>query len=108
MKKFAAIGLCGMLAVAGLVVSGSTYAHPRFYGGITIGGPIWVPPPVYYPPPPVYIERAPPPVYIEQPRQQDYWYYCQESKAYYPYVQSCPSNWMKVVPNGPSGYQPPQ
>jgi len=109
MKKLAAISLCGMLAVAGLVASASAYAHGRFYGGVVIGGPIWVPPPVYYPPP-VYVERVPPPVYVEQPRQ-DYWYYCQDSRSYYPYVQSCPSPWMKVVPNtAPSvpGGPPPQ
>lgn len=109
MKKIAAIGVCGVLAVAGLAASASAYAHGRFYGGVVIGGPIWAPPPVFYYPPPVYVERVPPPVYIEQPRQ-DYWYYCQESRAYYPYVQSCPSQWMKVVPNtnpsGPGGPSP--
>lgn len=108
MKKIAAIGVCGVLAVAGLVASASVYAHGRFYGGVVIGGPIWVPPPVYYPPP-VYVERVPAPVYVEPPRQ-DYWYYCAESKAYYPYVQNCPSPWMKVVPNTPAvpGGPPPQ
>lgn len=109
MKKIAAIGVCGVLAVAGLAASASAYAHGRFYGGVIIGGPVWVPPPVYYPPP-VYVERVPPPVYIEQPRQ-DYWYYCQESRSYYPYAQSCPSQWMKVVPNttpGAPGAPPPQ
>lgn len=98
MKKLVIIGLSGALAMGGLMASAATYAHGRFYGGVVIGGPVWVPPPVYYPPP-VYIERAPP-VYVEQPRQ-DYWYYCPESKTYYPYVQSCPSPWMKVVPNMP-------
>ena len=114
MKKLAAIGLCGALAVAGLVASASAYAHGRFYGGVVIGGPVWVPPPVYYPPPvydppPVYVERAPAPVYVE-PQRQDYWYYCADSKSYYPYVQNCPSPWMKVVPNTPGvpGSTPPQ
>lgn len=107
MRKLAAIGICGALAVAGLMASGATYAHPRFYGGVVIGGPIWVPPPVYYPPP-VYIDRGPPPVYVEQQRQ-DYWYFCSESRSYYPYVQSCPSAWMRVVPNAPGspGGPPP-
>ncbi|MFL9923372.1 hypothetical protein PQR62_03780 [Herbaspirillum lusitanum] len=106
MKKIAVLGL---LALSGLMVSGASNAHPRFYGGVVIGGPIWVPPPVYYSPPPVYVERTPPPVYIERaPQPENYWYYCPETKAYYPYVQSCPSNWMRVVPNGPNGNQPPQ
>ncbi|WP_034293692.1 hypothetical protein [Herbaspirillum sp. RV1423] len=109
MKKATVLGL---LALGCMLASGASSAHTRFYGGVYIGGPLWVPPPVYYPPPayyppPVYVERAPP-VYIEQnPAPSNYWFYCQESKSYYPYVQSCPSNWMKVVPNGPNGGQPP-
>ena len=31
-----------------------------------------------------------------------YWYYCQPSGAYYPYVQSCPVPWTPVAPTGPS------
>ena len=27
-----------------------------------------------------------------------FWYYCAESKMYYPYVQQCPTGWLKVVP----------
>jgi hypothetical protein len=27
------------------------------------------------------------------------WYYCAESKMYYPKVQQCPRGWIKVVPN---------
>ncbi len=27
------------------------------------------------------------------------WYYCADSKLYYPYVQQCPRGWVKVVPN---------
>jgi FKBP-type peptidyl-prolyl cis-trans isomerase len=26
------------------------------------------------------------------------WYYCSDSKAYYPYVRECPSSWQQVVP----------
>jgi hypothetical protein len=42
-----------------------------------------------------------PPAYSEPQRQQQphYWYYCQESQGYYPYVKSCPGGWMTVVPN---------
>ena len=47
------------------------------------------------------IRRIPPnpstPVYIE-PEQPFYWYYCQDPQGYYPYVESCPSGWMRVVP----------
>jgi hypothetical protein len=27
-----------------------------------------------------------------------FWYYCQKSQAYYPYVKQCPDGWMQVVP----------
>ncbi len=48
--------------------------------------------------PPVYIQRQPP-VYVQQPTS--YWYYCQDPAGYYPYVQSCPTPWMKVLPQTP-------
>ncbi|MEW6259966.1 MAG: hypothetical protein AB1547_08665 [Thermodesulfobacteriota bacterium] len=44
-----------------------------------------------YSPPEVYIQQAPPP-------EQGYWYYCENARAYYPYVKECPGGWMKVVP----------
>ncbi len=28
-----------------------------------------------------------------------FWYYCADSKMYYPHVQQCPTGWVKVVPN---------
>jgi hypothetical protein len=47
----------------------------------------------YYSAPPVAVQPAPaPPV-------QDYWYYCQDAGAYYPYVKECPGGWIKVVPS---------
>ncbi len=82
--------------------------------GVVIGGPFWnpwyFPSPYYYPQyPPVVIERAPP-IYIEQadplPAAQEspgnYWYYCGASKAYYPYVNECPSGWQRVSPRPPN------
>lgn len=70
----------------------------------------------YYPysyyPPPVVVAPAPeqPPVYIEQApsatQQADpesyYWYYCEKSEGYYPYVKECPGGWQKVAPTPPS------
>jgi len=57
----------------------------------------------YYYTPPL---PASPPVYIEQgaapaePVQQPYyWYYCADSKTYYPYVDDCPGGWQQVVPD---------
>jgi hypothetical protein len=74
-------------------------------------GGIWYyyPAPVYpYPDPyvpPVAVQQAPPPadippVQATPPQAPQNWYYCEPSKAYYPYVSSCPAGW-KVVPASP-------
>ncbi|SRR5208283_1380272 len=67
-----------------------------------------VPPPVVVqpqlpPPPPVYVERddAPPPVAEEQavPGPQEvgaYWYYCPGAREYYPKVETCSQQWVRV------------
>jgi hypothetical protein len=59
----------------------------------------------YYDEPPVVIQ--PPSDTYNQPTPQaeepNYWYFCQASKAYYPYVSTCPSGWVKVVPSPPPG-----
>ena len=85
--------------------------------------PYYAPAPTYYyPPAPVYYSPPPPPVYIEQPSQyyvppqsqaqpqyqaqpqpqyqpqpqsDTSWYYCADSQAYYPNVQSCPGGWQR-------------
>lgn len=96
------------------------YRHGYGRGGYTqfgvVIGPGWGPwlyPPSYYYPPyqPIVIERAPQ-VYIEQyapapapapeTGQTSYWYYCNASRAYYPYVNECPSGWQKVSPQPPN------
>lgn len=87
-----------------------------------IGG-LWYhyPQPVYpypdpYRPPTVVIEQAPVPVIVQVPAQPvvpiappvitqpaaQYWYYCEASRGYYPYVPSCPTGW-KTVPATPPG-----
>jgi hypothetical protein len=97
------------LAAAGLVASGSASAHywgPRV--GVVIGVPFpyyspwYYPPPVYYDPPPVIV--APPAPAVAQPQSQ-YWYYCADSKMYYPYAKECPSGWQPVTPQ-PQGAAP--
>ena len=75
----------------------------RVFVGVGPVWPWWWAPPVH-PVYPVYsapvIVQQSPPVYIQQeaPAQQ-YWYYCENPKGYYPYVQQCPAGWLKVVPN---------
>jgi hypothetical protein len=77
---------------------------------------LFFPPPYYSPqyfPPPVI--DAPPgaPIYIEQGDEQatpdsvqQYWYYCRESNAYYPYVGECPAGWQRVAPQPAQFSQP--
>lgn len=65
-------------------------------------------PPAYYPyAAPVVVQPATPPVYVERSDEQaaappaDYWYYCPDTKTYYPYVASCASPWQRVAPQTP-------
>jgi hypothetical protein len=74
--------------------------------GYPYGYPYWPYP--YYVPPPPYYGYPPPPSYDDGQAQeymqqepapsQGYWYYCASSKAYYPQVQSCREEWIKVPP----------
>ena len=124
--------LAVVLVLLGLVASGSALAwghgpHVRF--GVVVGGPLWwgpgyYPPYYYYPryyyPPAYYPGSAAPTVYLEQGAGQPasamqpapsvqpapqayYWYYCAESKGYYPYVKECPAGWQRVSPQPPPG-----
>jgi len=93
---------------------GGYYYGPGF--GVTIGSP-WYFPPYYYPYgypysypyyyPPAVTFPSEPQEYIEKPRSEEQpdpsgvWYYCPESKMYYPYVRECPGGW-QTVPVQPS------
>jgi hypothetical protein len=80
---------------------------------VAIGAPAfwYYPPPYYYYPPyyypPVVTVPATPPVYIERDTAgaerpaSSYWYYCADSKTYYPYVKECASAWQRVEPRPP-------
>jgi hypothetical protein len=99
------------IAAAMLILGsvGAAQAHGvRFgfaFGFPVFPAPYYYPPPAYYYPPPVVV--APAPVYVEpaQPRvvqqPEQYWYYCPDSKTYYPYVQNCASPWQRVSPRPP-------
>jgi len=97
-----------MVAIlAGAAASAPAFAwgHARFSFGVVIGAPFypWYYPPYYYYPPAVVVPAAPT-TYIEKdspraaPAQRSYWYYCEGSKTYYPYVKECPGGWLRVVP----------
>jgi hypothetical protein len=119
MKKPSKLLIGMAIAAAGILGAGSAFAWhhggPRVVFGFNVGpywGPYWGPPypyyypaPVYYPPPVVvapgptqYVERS------DQPPQAGYWYYCETSRGYYPYVKDCPSGW-KAVPPAPAPAQ---
>lgn len=83
--------------------------------GVVVGAPFY---PWYYPPyygpyysPYYYPPAVPaaPTTYVEQggaqsaPPRTSYWYYCAESKTYYPYVKECPGGWQRVAPQPPGG-----
>ena len=111
-------------AMGASFTSGSALAQwhrgPRVGIGINFGfpyyAPYYVPPPYYYPPAPYYYPTPaplPPAEYIERPEpapsspqsssSQSYWYYCADSKSYYPYVKECPGGWQRVSPTPPPG-----
>ncbi len=100
------------MLVLGTLAGGSAAAHGVRFGfhfGFPVFPPPWyyAPPPVYYHPPPVVVAPAAPPVYIEQsqsaaaPPAEHYWYYCADTQTYYPYVQTCRSEWQRVPPRPP-------
>jgi len=107
-------------ALAGKSVSGSVGAavaprppavaspgHGHHHRRVFVGGAVgfgypwgwWGPPPYYY----YYPVAAPEPVtYIEQADAAGlpdrWWYYCESSTSYYPYVKECPTGWERVPP----------
>ena len=123
MKTFN-IALLSLAVAAGLAAANDADAygrghHHRGRVGVFIGAPIV---PYYYSPywypryyyPPAYVAPAAPPVYIEQggapavapsAGQSGYWYYCQDTQTYYPYVQQCASPWQQVQPQASAAPQ---
>ena len=84
------------------------WGHAQVRFGVFVGAPFYpwyYPPYYYYPPyPPVVAVPPAPTTYVEQgspPAQNapSYWYYCEASKTYYPYVKECPAGWLRVVPH---------
>ena len=90
-------------------MAAATYPYwygPRYYPSY----PYYYAPVVVSPPPVTYIEQpqyAPPPAPQVAPQAApnpaSFWYYCQGSGAYYPYVQQCPGGWQRVSPTPPGG-----
>ncbi|HEX6005435.1 MAG TPA: hypothetical protein VFZ14_15735 [Burkholderiales bacterium] len=113
--KSAKLLLLAVVALSGAAGAAPALAHGHVRFGVVIGGPgywyypspyYYYPPPYYYPPavvtvpssPPVYVERSEVP---QSERTGGYWYYCPDSKTYYPYVKECASPWQRVDPRPP-------
>lgn len=107
MKRATLIALTFALALAG----GPAFAQPHHrHGGhgLSLGLHFGVPfawyDPYYYSPPPVVVVPSAPPVYVERgdAPEQSWWYYCEQPRAYYPYVKTCPVGWQRVPPTPPA------
>ncbi|MGF6725126.1 hypothetical protein P3T43_004497 [Paraburkholderia sp. GAS41] len=102
--------LLGVAAAAMVCASGVTQAARV---GVYIGGGgYYYPAPYYYAYPPAvavpvpvpaepqeYVEQGQPgpaPVQAAPGQQNGTWYYCDDSRTYYPYVKSCSSGWRPV------------
>ena len=105
---------------------GGYYGHHGYHGGYShgygrvgafVGGAIvagallspWYYSPYYVTSYPTVVEVVPaaPTVYFEQaqaavPAASDagsWWYFCNDTRAYYPYVKECASPWQRVAPS---------
>ena len=118
MKVMAKTMASAALIAAAIMASGTALAHRTSVGiGIGFGFPgYWYAPGPYpyYPPaypyydpyydpavPTTYVEQAAPPLPAQQEGQ--WWYYCDQAQAYYPYVRECAGGWRKVAPTPPGG-----
>ena len=97
---------------------GGHYGHgygrvSAFVGGAIVAGALlspWYYSPSYVVSYPTVIEVSPPAptVYIEQSQAAmpavasdagNWWYFCNDTRAYYPYVKECASPWQRVAPS---------
>lgn len=111
MRTLNAVAVFGIALV---VAANSAEARTRVGIAIGVPGPwypysgyYYYPQPYYYPPivavptaPFTYIQQATP---VQEP-SENYWYYCADAKAYYPYVKQCPGGWARVSPTPPGAH----
>jgi hypothetical protein len=106
---------------------GKTFVKSRVVVGVGVGGPVWGwgwgpgwgwgwgpgwwGPGWWGPPAGVVVQGAAPVTWIEQGGGQappdaaaptQWWYFCSNANAYYPYVRECPGGWQRVSPHPPS------
>ena len=96
------VGVGVGVAVGSVFWPGYYYSRPYYYNSYY--SPYYAP---YYSP--MVVAPSQPQTYIEQggaapaadPAQQGYWYYCAESRTYYPYVKQCAVPWQRAAPQPP-------
>jgi len=73
------------------------YPYPYPYATPVYGGPAYAEVPTYSDAP-AYSDSQGDSDAQGYSERNDYWYYCPDSQTYYPYVQTCQSPWVKVLP----------
>jgi hypothetical protein len=87
---------------------GGHWAHAHHGGRLGwwwVVGPSW-----YYYPAPVYPYPSPwepAEVIVSGPPPARFWYYCDATRNYYPYVSVCPGGWRPVPATPPAANVPP-
>jgi hypothetical protein len=79
------------------------YAPYSYYPAYGYPAPAYGYPPVAVAPslPSAYVEQATAPSASGPVQPQGDWYYCADSKSYYPYVQDCHAGWQRVPAQPP-------
>ena len=85
-----------------------------YFGGPYLGWPYYYGAPYGYPYPYGYYYPYPDDGYLYPPQQpmgsaaapENYWYYCDNPKGYYPYISSCNGQWREVSPTPPAPPRP--
>ena len=105
----------GLVVAIAVLFLGVAPAYAWWHGPHAwVGAPFWYPYPYYAPPvvvqpsPRVVVPPSAPPTYVERrdaAPAESYWYYCESSKGYYPYVTQCPGGWKRVAPTAHSSRQ---
>jgi hypothetical protein len=101
------LALIAALSMGVVSEAALAYGHVGVFVGVPLVWPGYYGPyynPYYYPP--VVAVPAAPTTYVEQsqpqaapgPAPSASWYYCADSRTYYPYVKQCPGGWQQVSP----------
>ena len=91
-------GGLGLGLLLGAAIVGLAYAATPAYAAPAAPAPVVVYPAPVAAPAVTYVQPAVP---VATPQPQADWYYCAESRSYYPYVRECPGGWQRVPATPP-------